>query len=260
MKVFVISLKDAHERRAQAEAQLRTAGMPFAFFDAVTGDAGYARFFDGYDERRYLINTGHVAGSGEIGCFASHLALWKRCVALGEPILILEDDFELLLHFGDVFAETERLIDRFGFIRLQHEDRSRRRQVLRAGEFVLYHYTKMEKCLMCYAITPDAAERLIGESRILTAPADGFVARFWRHKQPLFGIAPYPVIPSDLARGSSMILAEREGVERDTRFKSERFLAKIGAAWSRLAFNLVNGRLADDPAIDAALNESKKRF
>ena len=30
----------------------------------------------------------------EMGCFASHYLLWKRCVDLGEPIMILEDDDE----------------------------------------------------------------------------------------------------------------------------------------------------------------------
>ena len=29
---------------------------------------------------------------GEVGCFLSHYFLWRECVSLGEPILILEDD------------------------------------------------------------------------------------------------------------------------------------------------------------------------
>jgi GR25 family glycosyltransferase involved in LPS biosynthesis len=33
---------------------------------------------------------------GEMGCFDSHYRLWQRCIELNEPILIFEDDVELV--------------------------------------------------------------------------------------------------------------------------------------------------------------------
>lgn len=34
--------------------------------------------------------------AGEIGCFDSHYRLWQKCLMLNEPILIFEDDVELI--------------------------------------------------------------------------------------------------------------------------------------------------------------------
>ena len=41
-------------------------------------------------------NWGRRTTKGEVGCVLSHLKLWRKCVELQEPILILEDDVEIL--------------------------------------------------------------------------------------------------------------------------------------------------------------------
>lgn len=37
-------------------------------------------------------DAGKMSRPGVIGCFYSHYSLWKKCVELGEPIMIFEDD------------------------------------------------------------------------------------------------------------------------------------------------------------------------
>lgn len=37
-------------------------------------------------------DIGKLSRPGVIGCFYSHYALWQRCIDLGEPIMIFEDD------------------------------------------------------------------------------------------------------------------------------------------------------------------------
>jgi hypothetical protein len=37
-------------------------------------------------------DAGKMSRPGVIGCFYSHYTLWRRCVELGEPIMIFEDD------------------------------------------------------------------------------------------------------------------------------------------------------------------------
>ena len=37
-------------------------------------------------------DQGKMSKPGVIGCFYSHYSLWKKCVELGEPIMIFEDD------------------------------------------------------------------------------------------------------------------------------------------------------------------------
>lgn len=44
--------------------------------------------------QRHLVgpDEGKMSRPGVIGCFYSHYTLWKKCVELGEPIMIFEDD------------------------------------------------------------------------------------------------------------------------------------------------------------------------
>ena len=88
LKIFVISLPDAAERRERAARQLGELGLAFEFFDALRGEqvieAGY---FERCDEEEWLLNTGHPMSPGEVGCFASHRSLWQECVEIGEPLM-----------------------------------------------------------------------------------------------------------------------------------------------------------------------------
>ena len=55
---------------------------------------------------------------GEVGCFLSHYALWKKCIADNEPYLILEDDAIVTDKFS--YDELYRLIrvEEYNFIYL----------------------------------------------------------------------------------------------------------------------------------------------
>jgi GR25 family glycosyltransferase involved in LPS biosynthesis len=48
--------------------------------------------------------------SGAVGCLYSHLQLWKKCIALGEPIVILEHDVVVLSKFSEDFSTTKNLV------------------------------------------------------------------------------------------------------------------------------------------------------
>jgi GR25 family glycosyltransferase involved in LPS biosynthesis len=37
----------------------------------------------------------HLGSAGAVGCALSHIALWRRCVELNEPIMVIEDDIDL---------------------------------------------------------------------------------------------------------------------------------------------------------------------
>lgn len=52
-------------------------------------------------------------GKGSVGCYLSHFTLWRRCLELGQPILIMEDD----INFVDGFMEKLEKISTY----LPHE-------------------------------------------------------------------------------------------------------------------------------------------
>ncbi len=234
MRIYVINLEKDAERRQSASRQLESHGLDFEVFRALTVDQGWQEHFDAYDERRYLINTGRTAAPGEIGCYASHRALWQRCVELNQPIMIMEDDFLLSEDFRSAFRQTERLIATYGFIRLQTERRGKRRFVRRAGDFDLVYYTKMPHSLMCYAISPQVAGTFIARSRRLTAPVDVMIKKIWEHRQRLYGLRPYPVSENEIADQTT--IDGRIKPKKCLSIQLQRFLAKIGWAIKRRMF------------------------
>ena len=123
MKVFVISLKNATERRASAVMQFEQANLDFHFFDAVEGAAFFFEHFHGINRRLYRLNTLREPLATEIGCYASHRSLWRTRAALDEPILILEDDFQLAAGFSDKVPMIKALAETHGFIRLEKFDK-----------------------------------------------------------------------------------------------------------------------------------------
>jgi len=236
MKLYVISLKESQDRRRKVDALLTAAKVEYEFFDAIRVQNGIEGYFDSYDEEQYLINCGRVAATGEIGCYASHLALWKKCVELNEPILIMEDDFCIEENFLAAIREVEKLISNYGFIRLQTEFRGKKIKSKDVGRFTLYYYTKMPHSTMCYAINPEVSRVFINQSKSLTAPIDVTMKKFWEHQIPMFGLAPYTV--RDCDDELATCIAGRVSTNKSLRIKVKRFLTKAGWIVKRLKYNV----------------------
>ncbi len=236
MKVFVISLVQSEARRSHVDQQLRSQDIPYRFFDALDGKAGYRISFDSFDSTQFILRTGRLATPGEIGCFASHRALWRHCVELSEPILIMEDDFDLTAEFAAAVTEADALIARYGYLRLQTA--SRRTISVKhidAGSFSVHFYTKVPHGAGAYCISPGVAEAFLIASRILTAPVDVFVKSVWEHRQPLFGLLPYTVTPCWMARHST--IGVRHKLRKDIGLRSARMVEKARAFTRRALFN-----------------------
>jgi hypothetical protein len=94
MKHFVISLKARRDRR-KSFSQQANSRFDYEFFPAVDGKRvrhlSENVWTDWVDP---LLNR--TMNVGEIGCLLSHHALWQKCIDLNEPIVIFEDDVQLL--------------------------------------------------------------------------------------------------------------------------------------------------------------------
>jgi glycosyl transferase family 25 len=120
MKIFVISLRGEQARRAYVQRELSDAGLPFRFFDAIEGTVA-EQHFAAIRPWSFLINARRRPTLGEIGCYASHRSLWRHCIELGEPILVLEDDCELAANFAAALKRIEALTRKYGFVRLAQD-------------------------------------------------------------------------------------------------------------------------------------------
>ena len=255
MKIYVISLSDALDRRGYISARLNSQNLEFEFFNALSGNGGYEPYFAAYSPSRYLLNTGRLAAPGEIGCYASHRAVWKKCVLLNEPILIAEDDAVFSDRFSSAINQVEGLIRQYGFIRLETVDRHPRRWKLRIkghklvekrGDSGIHYVSRMSLCATCYAISPLVAAAFLSKSHCLTEPVDKFIQKNWVHKQPLYAFVPPVVRQADLS-GDSSIDQDRASAKRLPLIGIPRFVWKVIEHTRRLSFNLSHNRLKKAP-------------
>ncbi len=94
MKIFVISLSDAHNRRNSIRNRLSALGLDFEFFDAVDGRQGipecYTHMVDTKTARK---NVGRDMHDVEICCALSHVLVYQKIVDENiTDCVILEDD------------------------------------------------------------------------------------------------------------------------------------------------------------------------
>ena len=114
MKVHVISLARAVERRIKICRRLDEFAIPYELFDAVDGSTMdmHAKRAS-IDGLRFWCAMGRNAFDGEIGCALSHYGVWRKAFAEvdSEPICVLEDDAEISDGFKIALREIETKID-----------------------------------------------------------------------------------------------------------------------------------------------------
>ena len=93
--VLVINMAANTTRMAHAAAELERLDIPFTRFEAVDGRAlSVADLARVYDPVANLRRARHPMVGPEIGCYLSHIALWKHIAASDAAGgIILEDDF-----------------------------------------------------------------------------------------------------------------------------------------------------------------------
>jgi glycosyl transferase family 25 len=179
-------------------AQFAAANVDFEFLDAVDG-ATLAPELRRIDGHQYRLNTRREPLPGEIGCYLSHFAAWQRCVDLGEPLVVMEDDLRLEGTFAAGLRALERLPREFGYVRLEPVQRARAlgkrlrgatRRLCTVEAFGLDYVSDVPLCMLAYVIRPHAAAALVAAGRTITAPVDNFIQRTWDHGQPIFALHP----------------------------------------------------------------------
>jgi len=243
LKIFVISLGGQRERRAAITQQLSGLGVDFEFFDAVRGSEDPFRYFNETSAWQYRLNTRRDPLPNEVGCYASHLSMWKRCAELGEPVVIMEDDFVAQEIFPGAIETAGNLIDRYGFIRFEPFKRDARltrarqgaRKVIEQGIFELYYLADPPLCMTAYAVNPESARMLGDASATLVGPVDKFIQRTWDHRVPLFALSPPSVTVSSQADTST--IGSRRKKSKNPLLMLARLLYKSAGQIKRGRFN-----------------------
>jgi GR25 family glycosyltransferase involved in LPS biosynthesis len=157
---FIISLANSgsgkHQQSArdilpQTLSHCRYYNWDVKLFDAVNGYQLNENIWKQYQllcpqkSKNEKKKIGDLPGAQ--GCFLSHYILWNRCIELNQPIVVLEDDAEIIAPLEEINTDLDLL--------KLHKPRA-------AGETKLGHWSTGA---FAYWITPQGAKKLVNFSK-----------------------------------------------------------------------------------------------
>ena len=181
MKTFVISLQRRPDRRELF--QKTNVSLEYEPFDAIDGWEINHQWlinngFDTYKDWIDPINNTHIT-HGEVACYLSHYYLWAKCIALNEPIIILEDDAIVSDRFS--IKEIEDVIVRRGynFLYLGYREMGTSKKIDKTFVRPDYPYWTVG-----YVVTPESAKILI-QNRKGIIPVDEYLPKKMGDLKPI---------------------------------------------------------------------------
>jgi len=239
MEIHVINLARSTDRRSYIAGQLESLGLPHTFFDAIDASKGQLAGICRYDEKTALWQLGHPLAPAELGCFASHYQLWKHCLALGRPIVIMEDDIKIAPGFIEALQLCHENIGQYHFIRLSALMEQRHKLVTPLGQcHRLIRYLKGPFGTQCYALTPKAASAFLAHADSWIDAVDKYVDAFWIHGVISYGLLPYHIEHGTAETPASLIGQTRSSQNRPWHRKLRRRITLLRDRLARVAFNL----------------------
>jgi GR25 family glycosyltransferase involved in LPS biosynthesis len=129
---------------------------------------------------RQLIGENHVgklSRPGVVGCFYSHYSLWEKCVQLGEPIMIFEDDVKFYRGWHPVAFDGVLILSLGKSSFLSEPNKTYLENPTGVPRAVPWRNFSMPGA-SGYALTPDAALGLIKFYRPYWYPADNAINQY----------------------------------------------------------------------------------
>ncbi|WP_415846690.1 glycosyltransferase family 25 protein, partial [Vibrio aerogenes] len=188
----------SHERRAYMSSALK--GIKFKFFDAENIRHSPDHFiYSLYSKKKVKKNKGYELTLSELGCFASHLSLWKKCVEDNESYLILEDNIELSGDLSAQLKNIEVLVSRYGVVKLGNIFERKHIKICKIDdEYHLISNLKGACGTSAYAITPEVASLYLKKAQGFYEPVDDFMDNEWRTGQIIYSYSPPLLRRSDV--------------------------------------------------------------
>ena len=191
MKLFIINLAQATERKALMSKQFENLDSKLKekyeiiFFNAINAKEKEHLNFKQYSKIKSILFRGKELSNGERACFASHYTLWQKCIESNEPIIVLEDDVEILPHFWQELERIEQ--SEFAYVRLRYTNQ---KAVFYSLEHNFYISFDNVAGTQGYYLTPTAAKAFIESAKSWYRPVDDYVDMFYLHRIPIVCVKP----------------------------------------------------------------------
>ncbi len=217
MHVFLINLDSATARLASAQEQLSRCHLSFERVSAIRGaDLSKKEKAVLYSETLNAKHYFQALSDGEIGCSASHLAVWRK--AQKEQLdycLVLEDDFSISDSITATLLSIEQLPTGWDIIRLN----SRAQETpltsrLLHDQTKLIRFSRVPSRTTAYVISRQGIDKLLKRLPPFYRPIDIDFRFFWEFDLNMFGVQPAPVTESALSLNSSIERKQQRGLKR----------------------------------------------
>ncbi|MFM2480521.1 glycosyltransferase family 25 protein [Celerinatantimonas sp. YJH-8] len=206
MKVFVINLPASTERAHRMSTMLTKADIKFEFIKAISPADEYFLYSDRRNEQKTKKQFGYKLEDTEIACFASHHLLWEKCLELNEPILIMEDNCELMANFSDHFQKLDQLTRKYQYIKLavpRGRQQAKRKIIEKIDDSLsVVRLERRVGSTTAYAISPLAAKKFIAHAQQFIEPVDDYMAKPYKHGVFTYCLYPWlacrALVPSNI--------------------------------------------------------------
>jgi glycosyl transferase family 25 len=197
MDIIVINLSTQTRRWESMRQQFARIGLHPTRQEAVVGDAS------AHLEHRYCTYLNYRQyhrrlSAGELGCYASHIAVWKRLLESDSRMLaVFEDDVETgpeLCIALNAIATSHADWDLIKLIGRKHEKTNGSEPLSR--NMALIDYRRVPSLTGAYVVNRRGAEKLLAHRGRFGRPVDVDLRHWWECDLQLFGVLPYPVRPA----------------------------------------------------------------
>lgn len=198
LPVFVINLDCSADRLESAQKQLSSCGITMERFPAIYGKSlTLQQVEECYDPALNYAKFRRPLSPGEIGCYLSHRAVWRKMVEHNiSAAVVLEDDIQVETGFPDVLQQVRRLKG-WDMIKLSDNRNGQGEHALPLDDtYRLVNFHKVPNCTTGYAISLSGARKLLSRERFYR-PVDVDLQFYNELDLTLYSILPYTIWPSD---------------------------------------------------------------
>jgi glycosyl transferase family 25 len=192
--VKVISMVSSNHRRAVFAEESRGTALAWGFFDALR----QPELPLSYNENLAVSRFGRTLKPGEIGCYASHFAVWGLFLASdAQQLLVLEDDVmvdwpaieQLCRH--DLAGKGIHVLKLFATHPLSTTVAKYKLLSDHSHLLLIHGYAYGTQA---YVLTRRGAAALRAACAAMYMPIDWAMSRYWDYRLPNYAIFPFAVL------------------------------------------------------------------
>lgn len=203
MKIVVINLATEGARWKAAKSEFAAVGLHAVRQPALVGEAlSEQRTAQLYSKPLNRRQYHRGLRPGEIGCYASHLAVWQDFLLSRERcIAIFEDDVEISSALPRVLDAVARLPQGCDLIKLigRPVETPISRSALLSDHWLI-EYRRVPSLTGAYVLTRRGAEKLVAARHCFGRPVDVDMRYWWECDLRVMGVQPYPAGPAFASR------------------------------------------------------------